>query len=169
MFSREGSGKPAGGQSILEIPRLRGAAEMLASSPHVILSLILLLAFLVYAPVLNDWFKADDFLYLRAAQVKAPLEFIVEAFDFRDTTEPAAGPGGHYRPLYVITVLTEAELFGSSALPYHLLNLMVHVASVAMLWLIAIKATRRPLIAHIAARTAMASRLILGLPPQPMP
>ncbi len=151
MSSREDSGKPASGRSFLENSRLRGAAGMLASSPHVVLALILLLAFLVYAPVLNDWFKADDFLYLRAAQVKAPSEFIIEAFDFRDTTEPAAGPGGHYRPLYVITILAEAELFGSSALPYHLLNLMVHVASVAMLWLIARKATQRPLVAHIAA------------------
>ena len=130
---------------------LPASALVVARSPHFILSLILLLTFLVYAPVLDDWFGGDDFFYLRAAQLKSPLEFLTESFDFRDTTEPADSTGGQYRPLYVFTIVAEGELFGSHALPYHLVNLLIHVANAALVWLIARKVTQRPLIAHIAA------------------
>ncbi len=151
MSSREGSEKHTRGRNILENFRFRNAAQMLASSPHVVLALILTLIFLVYAPVLNDWFKADDFYYLRAAQLNAPLEFIVEAFDFRDTSQPVPEHVGHYRPLYMVTMWAEIELFGQHALPHHLLSLLIHLANATLLWLIARKVTQRPLIAHIAA------------------
>ena len=130
---------------------LPAVAYTIARSPYFPLALILALIFLVYAPVLNDWFKSDDFFYLRAAQVKAPSQYVIEAFDFRDTSAAADGPGGHYRPLYTISILAEGELFGLHALPYHLVNLLIHLANAALVWLIARKATGRPLIAHIAA------------------
>ena len=151
MSSREGSEKHTRGQNILENFRFRNAAQMLASSPHVVLALILLLTFLVHAPLLNDWFKADDFYYMRAVQLNTPLEFIVEAFDFRDTSQPVPEHVGHYRPLYMVTMWAQIELFGQHAPLYHLLSLLIHVASVVFVWLIARKVTQRPLIAHIAA------------------
>ena len=130
---------------------LPAAAQVVVRSPYFPLALILALIFLVYAPVLNDWFKSDDFFYLRAAQVKAPSQYVIEAFDFRDTSAAADGPGGHYRPLYTISILAEGELFGLNALPYHLVNLLIHLANATLVWLIARKITQRPLIAHIAA------------------
>lgn len=130
---------------------LPASAQVVVRSPYFILSLILLLAVLVYSPVLNGWFGGDDFFYVRAAQLKAPFEYLTEAFDFRDTTEPADSTGGQYRPLYLFTILAEGELFGTHALPYHLVNLLIHLANAALVWLIARKVTQRPLIAHIAA------------------
>ena len=139
------------GRGELERPGLPAVAYTIARSPYFPLALILALIFLVYAPVLNDWFKSDDFFYLRAAQVQAPSQYVIEAFDFRDTSAAADGPGGHYRPLYTISILAEGELFGLNALPYHLVNLLIHLANATLVWLIARKITQRPLIAHIAA------------------
>ena len=135
----------------MERPGLPAVAYTIARSPYFPLALILTLIFLVYAPVLNDWFKSDDFFYLRAAQLKAPSQYVIEAFDFRDTSAAADGPGGHYRPLYTISILAEGELFGLNALPYHLVNLLIHLANATLVWLIARKVTQRPLIAHVAA------------------
>lgn len=151
MFKGVGLALLLPNRGVLKGDNLLATANAVARSPYFILSLILLLAFLVYAPVLNDWFKADDFYYLRAAQLNAPLEFIAEAFDFRDTSQPVPEHVGHYRPLYMVTMWAEIKLFGQHAFPHHLLSLLIHLASVALVWLIAVKATRRPLIAHIAA------------------
>ncbi len=138
-------------QEMIRPLRLPASTLVVARSPHFILALILLLTFLVHAPLLNDWFKADDFYYLRAVQLNAPLEFIVEAFDFRDTSQPVPEHVGHYRPLYMVTMWAQIELFGQHASLYHLLSLLIHVASVAFVWLIAMRVTRRPLVAHVAA------------------
>ena len=83
--------------------------------------------------------------------MKAPSQYVIEAFDFRDTSAAADGPGGHYRPLYTISILAEGELFGLNALPYHLVNLLIHLANATLVWLIARKVTQRPLIAHVPA------------------
>lgn len=119
--------------------------------PGAILALILTFSFLVYTPVLDDWFQTDDFLYIRASQVNAPLEYVVEAFDISDTSEPTFELKGHYRPLYAITIIGEADLFGLHAWPYHLLAVLIHLANACVVWLIGRRLTRRPLIAHIAA------------------
>lgn len=119
--------------------------------PGAILVLILTFAFLIYTPVLDDWFQTDDFLYIRASQVNAPLEYVVEAFDLRDTSEPTIELRGHYRPLYAITIIGEADLFGLRAWPYHLLAVLIHLANASVVWLIGRRLTGRPLIAHVAA------------------
>ena len=48
-------------KGVLERPGLPAVAYTLARSPYFPLALILALIFLVHAPILNDWFKSDDF------------------------------------------------------------------------------------------------------------
>ncbi len=121
-----------------------------AFAPQLVLAAILLLTFAVYAPTLTFWFMHDDFLFLRAAQTAAsPWAYVRDSFDFRNPGPPA--DFSFYRPLYQASFLGIYKLFGLEAWAYHLLNVSVHLANVALLWLIARKLTGRVLIAHGAA------------------
>ena len=114
------------------------------------LAAILLLTFAVYAPTLTFWFMHDDFLFLRAAQTASnPWVYIRDSFDFRNPGPPA--DFSFYRPLYQASFLGFYKLFGLEAWAYHLLNVSVHLANVALVWLIARKLTGRVLVAHGAA------------------
>ncbi len=125
-------------------------ARLQALGPQLMLAAILLLTFAVYAPTLTFWFMHDDFLFLRAAQTaSAPWFYVRDSFDFRSPGPPAEFD--FYRPLYQASFLGFYKLFGLEAWAYHLLNVSVHLANVALLWLIARKLTGRVLVAHGAA------------------
>ena len=121
-----------------------------AFAPQLVLAAILLLTFAVYAPTLTFWFMHDDFLFLRAAQTASnPWVYVRDSFDFRNPGPPA--DFSFYRPLYQASFLGFYKLFGLEAWAYHLLNVSVHLANVAFVWLIARKLTGRVLVAHGAA------------------
>ncbi|MCH7510931.1 MAG: glycosyltransferase family 39 protein [Chloroflexi bacterium] len=121
-----------------------------AIAPQLVLAAILLLTFAVYAPTLTFWFMHDDFLFLRAAQTASnPWVYVRDSFDFRNPGPPA--DFSFYRPLYQASFLGFYKLFGLEAWAYHLLNVSVHLANVAFVWLIARKLTGRVLVAHGAA------------------
>ncbi len=132
---------------------LRGqalVAHLQPFAPQLVLAAILLLTFAVYAPVLGFWFMGDDFLFLRAAQTaSSPWIHVRDSFDFRNPGPPADFT--FYRPLYQASFLGFYKLFGLEAWAYHLLSVSVHLANVALLWLIARKLTGRVLVAHGAA------------------
>ncbi len=52
---------------------------------RLLLPAVLLIAFAVYAPTLNDWFSGDDFWFLRSSQTNSVAEYTRKAFDFRQT------------------------------------------------------------------------------------
>jgi hypothetical protein len=124
----------------------------LLSSPWV-LPLVLLITFAVFAPTLHNWFWADDFWLMRLSQTTPIGKFIVRAFDYRDTK-----PLHFYRPLYFISFRLSYAAFGRHALPYHALNLAIHLGSVVLVWVIA----RRLLASVFAANVAS---LIFALHP----
>ena len=118
-------------------------------SPLIVVFGILLIALLVYAPHLNDWFFADDFGLLRGAQTTSWSSWFAEAFDFRSRGPVPAFE--HYRPLYVLTFKAEFSLFHVEPLGYHAVNIGVHLLNVVLLWLIAHRLTARPGISHFVA------------------
>ena len=125
-------------------------ARVQAVGPQLVLAAILLLTFAVYAPTLTDWFMRDDFWFLRAAQTaSSPWVHFRDSLDFRNPGPPV--DFSFYRPLYQASFLGFYELFGLEAWGYHLLNISVHLANAALVWLIARKLTNRLLIAHVAA------------------
>lgn len=129
--------------------------QRLARMPYVVLALIVVFAFCIYLPTLNDWFQTDDFVYLRDAQVNDSPHHLLHAWNFREKTHqtmfPVQGFYAHYQPLYEVTIVSETELFGLRALPYHVISLLLHLTNGVLLWLIVLRLTRRPLIAHLAA------------------
>ena len=120
-------------------------------SPAIVLVGILALTVVVHIPGLTVWFQSDDFRYLAAVRHASAPTFVRQAFDFRDTSAPAPGFLGHYRPLYLIGWLVRYRLFGLDAVAYQVLSLALHLAVVILTWWIARRLSGRVLTAHLAA------------------
>ena len=118
-------------------------------APQLVLPAILLIAFVVYAPTLNDWFQSDDFWFLRSSQSISFGEYAADSFDFRQTgTLPEFD---RYRPLYPIVWKLQYAVFGLNALGYHAVLLMLHLSCTALVWFIAFRLTRHAWAASLAA------------------
>lgn len=135
-----GAAKPAGPRTV----NLLELSRSLLASP-LALPAILLLAFAVYAPTLNDWFISDDFWLMRASEKTSFGRFVIQAFDFRSTDPVPAFL--FYRPLYVVTFRITYELFGMNAVWYHVLNVALHLTAVALVWFIARRLISQPALA----------------------
>jgi hypothetical protein len=123
----------------------------LAASPGLVLALILVVTAVVYAQIIGDWFKMDDFSYLHGARTKSAMEYIPQAFNFRGKEQPVAILDGAYRPLFASTILAEGDVFGVHPVPYHLVSILVHLANIALVWVIARRLMQRLATAHMAA------------------
>lgn len=92
---------------------------------------LLLTALLVYLPSLDDFFAADDFVFLQAAN-----RHDLSAYLWRAVTFPHAEPFDletpFWRPLVDGYFFLWWHLFGFDPLPYHLMNVVLH-ATVGML------------------------------------
>src|SRR3990172_11794003 len=92
---------------------------------------------LVYHNALNNPFQYDDQIsieensYLRKAGVIRDI-FTHPGY-YVKITKPGAG---HYRPLLFITFLLNYRLGGLNVVGYHLINLVFHIGSAFMLFLI---------------------------------
>ena len=119
------------------------------ASPYAPLLVILAVGFGFYAPTIGDWFFADDFWFLRASQSTPPGSYVLDTFDYRHPGPII--PEFLYRPGYMVVFRGMYEGFGLHAWPYHFVSLAFHLACGALLWFIALKITRRPLVGHLAA------------------
>jgi len=118
-------------------------------SSRLLLPVILLVAFALYAPTLDDWFFADDFWFLRSSQATPMGEYVAEAFDFRQTgTSPELD---RYRPLYPVVWRLMYSAFGQDALGYHALLVALHLGCTVLVWFIAFRLIKLTWAANLAA------------------
>jgi hypothetical protein len=117
------------------------------SPSHAVLLAILAAALGFYARTVGYWFFNDDFWFLHASQSTPLGDYLVGAFNFRHEQYV---PALLYRPLCVVAFRGLFQVFGLHAWAYHLFGLTLHLASGVLLWLIAVKITRRPMVAHLA-------------------
>jgi hypothetical protein len=88
----------------------------------------------MYAPALRSAFLGDDYLLLLASREMPLGEFLRASWD------PSADPGvlqlsqDYWRPLSFLTFRAMYSIFGGDPLPYHLLNLGIHLASVVLVF-----------------------------------
>ena len=105
----------------------------IASSP-LALPLILIVTFVLFIPSLHTYFQGDDFIHLEASQDTSEGTFIAQAFDYRDTRpDPHFG---FYRPLFIITYRLCFSVFGLNPTGYHVVSVLLHLGSIALVWLI---------------------------------
>lgn len=105
----------------------------LLSSPWM-LAPIVALAFLAYAPTLNDWFAGDDFWFLDGARSSSWAEYLRTSFDPRQTQPDYEF--NRYRPLYPLAWKLQYEIFGLQAFWYHAVVLALHLACVVLAWFV---------------------------------
>ncbi len=103
----------------------------LANAPsraHATVALCLLVAF-SYFPALGMGFVWDDFAWNEAAQVLSPSG-IWQIWFAPHTLQNE----GHYWPLLYTTFWLEHKLWGLAPAGYHFVNLLLHTATVLLLW-----------------------------------
>ena len=98
------------------------------------LAVITVAAAWMYGPALNSAFVGDDYLLLLASRDMPAGDFLRAIWD------PSASAGilqlsrDYYRPLSFLTFRAMYAIFGAEPLPYHLLNLGIHFASVVLVF-----------------------------------
>ena len=126
-------------------PRLRVASR------HLPLLVLLVAAVAVYLPALRSPFNGDDYLLLVASRDMAVTHFLNSA------TNPWADAGSlqlsayYWRPLSFLSFRAIYAVFGDHAVAYHLFNLTIHLASVALVYALTLRLARTRLAAFVAA------------------
>ena len=105
--------------------RIRAGLSRLAAPVGV--AGLVLAAFLVYLPSLDDFFAADDFVFLQAASRHDFREYVWRAVTFPHG-EPFDLETPFWRPLVDAYFFAWWHLFGLDPLPYHLANVALHAA-----------------------------------------
>lgn len=109
-------------------------------------ALLLVFAATVFAywPNLSDYFSTDDFLILAPARRLPAGSFIWNTFLLR-------GPVPFWRPLLAPIYVVETWLFGLHPLPYHLVNLGLHLLITFLLFRLVLALTGSELTGIVAA------------------
>ncbi len=109
----------------------------------------LAITFAVHLPTLRYYFGGDDFVVLGDVQYRGNAWFIIDTLRMHD-----AAPS--WRPLMGVVYMLEWRAFGLDAWAWRLVNLTVHLGSLAVLYALVVRVSKRPAI-------AAASALIFGI------
>lgn len=102
------------------------------------------LAFLVYWDSLSLWLWTDDFLWLQAAVNPDLSEAFADAFTYPRGATP------YWRPLIDLHFFSMYRLFGLDGTAYHVVNVLIHSATAAVLGLLTFRLTRSGVTAALA-------------------
>src|SRR5260221_13168853 len=117
---------------------------VLRASRHLPLIAILALVIGIHMPTMKYYFFGDDFLVLGDIQSRAFPAYMRDVFLLRDLTP-------NWRPLTMLVYWGEFKVFGFNALPWRIVNLSLHVATVALLYALVLSMTKRMFVALAAA------------------
>jgi hypothetical protein len=98
----------------------------------------------IHVPTMHYYFFGDDFLVLGDIQSRGFPSYMRDVVTLRDMTP-------NWRPLTMLVYWGEFKLFGFDALPWRIVNLGVHVATVVLLYQLVLSMTKRLFVALAAA------------------
>lgn len=104
----------------------------------------LAIAFAVHLPTLRYYFDGDDFVVLGSVEYLGARAYVIDTLRMHDIVP-------NWRPLTGAVYAAEWELFGLNATAWRSVNLAVHLGSVALLYALVTRVTRRPAVGAIAA------------------
>ena len=112
----------------------------------------LLLSVSVWSDSLRNGFVWDDHILIEKNEVSLKTSSVSSLFssDFW-STETEAGHSNYYRPLIALSYMVDYARSGLTAKGYHLTNIIVHTANVALVWCILVELAVPSLIAALAA------------------
>ena len=111
---------------------------------HVPLLIVVALVIGIHVPTLHYYFFGDDFLVLGDIQTRSFPKYMTDVIALRDLTP-------NWRPLTMLVYWGEFKLFGFNALPWRIVNLTLHVATVVVLYALVLSLTKRLFVAIAAA------------------
>jgi hypothetical protein len=98
----------------------------------------------INVPTMKSYFFGDDFLVLGDIQSRTFPAYMRDVILLRDVTP-------NWRPLTMLVYWGEFKAFGFDALPWRIVNLSLHVATVAVLYTLVLSMTKRLFVALAAA------------------
>ena len=104
----------------------------------------LAITFIVHAPTLRYFFAGDDFVVLGSIQYSGGKQFMLDTLRMQDIVP-------NWRPLTALVYTAEWKTFGMDATAWRSVNLAVHLSSLAVLYALVMRVTRRPAVGAIAA------------------
>lgn len=110
----------------------------------VVVAVPIVLALLVYWDFLGLWFWTDDFLWLEAAANPNLSEAFADALTYPRGATP------YWRPLIDLHFFSMYRLFGLDGTAYHVVNVLIHSATAALLGLLTLRLTRSGVTAALA-------------------
>src|SRR4029079_5974961 len=111
---------------------------------HIPLLVVLGLIVGIHVPTLHYYFFGDDFLVLGDIQTRSFPKYVNDVVVLRDLTP-------NWRPLTMLAYWAEFKLFGFNALPWRIVNLVLHLGAVRVLYMLVLSLTKRLFVALGAA------------------
>ncbi|MEK7693009.1 MAG: hypothetical protein AAB349_02360 [Chloroflexota bacterium] len=111
---------------------------------HLPLLLIAGLVVGIHIPTMHYYFFGDDFLVLGDVRTRTFPSYMRDVIFLRDLTP-------NWRPLTMLVYWGEFKAFGFNALPWRIVNLSLHVATVLVLYTLVLSLTKRVFVALGAA------------------
>lgn len=104
-----------------------------------------------YVPVLRSPPWLDDYMYLSAARDMGTGHFVRLVFTPWSRDPDFTFTRDFWRPLSFLYFKAAEPVFGGQVLPYHLINLGIHLAGVVLVRMLARRLDPRPVVAGVAA------------------
>ncbi|MBI5287829.1 MAG: glycosyltransferase family 39 protein [Chloroflexi bacterium] len=104
----------------------------------------LAITFAVHAPTLRYYFDGDDFVVLGSVQHLGSRQYLLDTLRMQDIVP-------NWRPLTGAVYTIEWNLFGLNAMAWRAVNLAVHLSSMAVLYGLVVRVTKRQAIGAVAA------------------
>jgi hypothetical protein len=131
--------------SLVERTERRALSEVLhAALRFVPLAGIIALVVGIHIPSMGYYFYGDDFLVFGDVNTRSFSTYMSDVTLLRDMTP-------NWRPLTMGIYYAEFHVFGLDAMPWRIVNLTVHVATVALLYVLVLSMTKRVFVASAAA------------------
>ncbi|MEO8541350.1 MAG: glycosyltransferase family 39 protein [bacterium] len=103
-----------------------------------------------YLPTLDAPLFSDDYIYLNASRRLSFAHYARLSFTPWSHEPLLPFTRDFWRPLSFLYFEAMRPLFGGHVLPYHLVNLAVHLAGVVLVWVLARRLDARPVVAGVA-------------------
>jgi hypothetical protein len=104
----------------------------------------LAITFIVHAPTLRYFFAGDDFVVLGSIQYLGGKQYLIDTVRMHDIVP-------NWRPLTAVVYTAEWRAFGLNAAAWRSVNLAVHLSSLAVMYTLVARVTKRPAIGAVAA------------------